>query len=320
MSETAVAPQKAPIKEMVFEPDPYTKYAYVLVKKNERREADVFEIVNGRHRLYEGKEYKPLQNLLLRSSIIWDGKSEKPFGWGDFPAGRRIIRYYDGCESLFIDQQPKDKETIDQVVASTRHFWFNNGEIEILGYDKMLKLYLDICSYNSESPYRVPSVDAIFRPINPEGDAALLAKNMDYLEEALKKAKEAPLDKVRLHAYFLGVPSLDLMTNRELTETALRAAYRKKAAENPQYFLDTYGNKSVELKYWIEKAIEQSHISFSAVPGTASWKSSREVICDVSGFGSDAGKVERLIEFASTMDGEKFASQLKAMYGGEVSN
>lgn len=301
------------VEEMPFEVDPFSKYMYILSKRNSPREAPVHILEGGRERPYRGEEFKQFQNLLMRSSIVWDGKSPKPPGWGDkFAPGRRMIRYYDGCESIYMDEQPKEKEIIEPLVQGTIGREFHKGELSVMGYDKMLKLYCDICSYNEESPYRVPSVRVIFKPVNPEFTAAQKNKHLDAKEEALKLAKDTKFNKMRMHANYLGIPETDPQTNQALSEEALRAYYREAADRDPVEFVRSYNDKKTEVKYFIEKAIETGIIGFNL--NTAIWKQSGAPICDMSGFASPEGKVQRLTEYASLGEGEEFATQIKALY------
>ncbi|WP_205105344.1 hypothetical protein, partial [Sutterella massiliensis] len=85
--------------------------------------------------------FKPLQNLVMTSQIVWNN-------------GRVGIRYYDGCESIFVSQQPKEKDVIDQLIQTTRKRNFLNGKMIVEGYEKQLLLYLSICSWNSDSMFR----------------------------------------------------------------------------------------------------------------------------------------------------------------------
>lgn len=302
----------ATIREAVPQIDLDRKYVYRLLGANMEREAPVYEIEKGRQYLFKGSKFKPFQNLLMLSSIVWDGKKEKPWGWGDHQPGRRRIRYYDGCTTLYVDLHPRDKETYDGLILSTRPRYFNNGELEVMGYDNMLKLYIDYCSYNRHSPYRVPQVDVIFEELDPHKELLGEAAQMDALEKALLWAREASVNKMKMHINYLGVSPVDMSTNQTLTDDALRAAYRKKASEDPGFFIKSYDDKSIELKYFVEKAITEGKITFRE--NSAYWTSSNGVICDCSGIKSNTGQIQRLVEFGSLAEGEEFSAQIKALY------
>jgi len=296
-------------KETQVLPDLNTKYAYVLPEKNEKRN----NVFDEKGRLRSEPDYKPRLNLLTRSSILWPGGKD-PFSQKDRPAGRYLIRYYDGCTTLFIDDQPKDKETIDQFVSNTRELYFLNGYLYCFGYDTMLKNYLDWCSWNENSPYRVPTIDVKFKAIDSERQSKIEAENIDKMEEALLLAKKATVKKMRMHCKFLGVAMEDYVTNIALSDDALRTAYRKEAQANPKVFVDTFNDDSIQMVSWVETAIETGEISTSIIPSKAVWAKKGAEICDMSGIKSKEGIVNKLVELSKTTEGEEFAAQLKAIY------
>ena len=99
----------------------------------------------------------------------------------------------------------------------------------------------------------------------------------------------------------------------ELSEKAIRAAYRKKALDSPVEFVDSFNDKTLDIKYYIGKAMQDGLINYNKVPNSACWKSG-SVICDVSGIKSSDGVSNRLLEYSQTADGEEFLIQLKSLY------
>src|SRR4051812_24905650 len=115
---------------MTFEP--VKKYMFQLASSNIEREMPVIEVDGQKSRAIPTDKYKPYQNIVLTSQIIWKGQ-------------RRILRYYDGCTSIFADEQPKDKEEIDQFIKVTQARFFTKGKFGAYGDEKMLLMYLNIC-------------------------------------------------------------------------------------------------------------------------------------------------------------------------------
>lgn len=85
--------------------DPQKKYVFQLAAENMVTEKPVIDARTNRPLPH--KKYKPYQNLIMTSQIVWKN-------------GRVGIRYYDGCESIFVSEQPKEKDVIDQLIQQTR--------------------------------------------------------------------------------------------------------------------------------------------------------------------------------------------------------
>lgn len=307
MSKATIIEQK--VEEIL--PDLMSRYAYVLAIKNEVR-GKVFD-ENGNKR--DEQEYKPYINLLLKSSIVWDGKTD-PFSGKSRAAGRHQIRYYDGCTTLFIDDQPKEKATIDQLVESTRQLSFSYGYLFIYGYDTLLKMYLDWCTYNEDSPYRIPRSNSIFKAVNTEKQSKEEEGKLEEEDKARDLAKNADVKKMRIHAKYLGIPFEDSITLHPLSDNAIRTEYRKMAKLNPKHFNKTYNDKTIEINTWIREAMDTGQISTNLIPNSAIWTKSHSIICDLSGLKERNVIIEKLVEFtqSQTDAGNDFLAQLKALY------
>ena len=283
---------------MVF--DHNKKYMFELAVENMQREMPVIITEGQRSYAAKHKRFKPFQNLVLSSQIIWKGQ-------------RRNIRYYDGCTSIFIDEQPKEKEEIDQLIAQTRKRNFLEGKFGCYGDERQLLLYLNICSWNANSPFRTRSADAIFVAVNVEGKADKDTLLLDKTEEALASAKEASPLKMRIHAASMEIDLMDWDTEAEKTEKQLRTEYRRAAISDPEGFLKGYGNKDIELKYYIDKALEKGLITNKENPNKLCWKNGREII-DISGLKSSESISQKAFEFAKIDDGVEFVLQLQALF------
>lgn len=278
--------------------DPNKKYVFESAIKNPERELPVIDMVTKRATPH--KEFPPYRNIVLTSQIVWEGE-------------RRTIRYYDGCTTLFVEDQPKDKDTIEQLIKQSRKRILVDGKFSCFGDERMLLIYLTICSWNADSPFRTRTAQAIFISQNPDQRAAAESEKLDLIEEALKFAREATATKMFIHANYLGIPDVDWDSDNKLTEKEMRTAYRKEASRNPKKFIESYGNKSIEIKYYIDKALEKGVISNKFNSNKATWGSNNTVICDISGLKSAEAISQRLFEFSQSEEGEEFVIQLKAI-------
>ena len=284
-------------------PNINTQYVYKAVKKTNGVDG-VFDAITGKP--IDTAEYKPYQNILLESAIIWDGSDGRP-------KGRRQIRYYDGCESIFVDEQPKDKETITAFQSATRQIHLQYGYVKVYGYETMLKYYMDICSYNANSPYRVPNAEAIFESVLTEKINEEIENQLDVLDEAMALAKSASDDKMIIHAKYLGVSFYDDISGNELPLKFVRINYRKNAQLNPKNFVETYNDTTIENKYLISTAIENGVINTTLVNGKALWGNGSGEICEIGSFTSNEGITQKILEYSQLKVGENFISQLKAV-------
>lgn len=280
--------------------DPNKKYVFELAVESPERELPVVEVTGQKSRIAPRKRFKPFQNIVMTSQIIWNGQ-------------RQIIRYYDGCDTIFVKDQPKEKETIDQFIKQSRPRNFIDGKFICSGDEHWLLMYLTICSWNVDSPFRTQAANGIFKAVNPDLIATQESEKLDKTEKALEAAKTASFEKMKIHASYLGISLTDYDTNNELSEMTIRTKYRKEALRNPESFLASFGNQRIELKYYIDKALEKGIINNKLNPNKAAWSSSNSVICDVSGLKSSEAIAQRLFEFAQTEEGDEFAIQLRTI-------
>jgi len=283
--------------EMKF--DTEKKYLFELCERNIERENPVYNVSVKRTEPH--KQFKPQQNLVFTSQIVWNGS-------------RTNIRYYDGCESIFTSDQPKEKDVVEQLQRQTKPRNFINGILAIDGYDTMLLLYLHVCSWNAESPFRTNSANMVFIPLNADKIATEESDKLDKQELALKYAKEATHTKMLIHAGFLGIPSIDYLSGNDLTPKQIRTEYRKRALSDSEYFIESYGNKAIEIKYYIDKALQSGIITNKFNPNKATWKTGDREICDISGLKTTEAIAEKLLEFSQLEAGEEFVIQLKSLY------
>ena len=290
-------------------PDINTKYAYVLAQENEPRGRVYDETGAPRGEV----KYKPYMNALLRSSINWDGTAD-PYSGKPRSAGRHLIRYYDGCTTLFMDDQPKDKETIEQLIQGTRDVVFAHGYYFVYGYDSMLKTYLDWASYNENSEYRIPTVPVKWKMVDTEKNSENDSLLLELEDKARDLAKSATYKKMLMHGRYLGIQQVDDITGQPLSEKVFRIEYRKFAKNSPKHFVTSYNDKSIEVATWITDAIDTGKISTSKLPNHAIWSKGESVIMELGGLKSADLIVNKLAEFTLLEEGADFLEQLRALY------
>lgn len=279
--------------------DPTKKYMFELADQVPERQHPVVDM--HLHRPIPHKPFIPYRNLVFTSLIVWKGQ-------------RRAIRYYDGCDTIFIDEQPKEKETIDQFIRQTQRRQFVDGKFGCYGDERMLLLFLFASSFNAHSEFRTRSADMVYIPSDASRKATADSLKLDMIEQALNLAKNAPYSKILIHSDYLGIPLEDYDSGNALTEKEVRTAYRLQASRDAKGFIDSYGNKALEIKYFIKKALSTGIIDTTTNPNKAVWKTSGREICDISGLKSFAALLDRIFEFSQLEEGEEFKVQLIAIY------
>lgn len=291
-------------KEHLFlaqEFDPFKKYMFELATENQVREMPILEMLGTRAIPIRHQKFKPFQNIVFTSQIIWKGQ-------------RRVTRYYDGCDTIFVDKQPKDKETIEQFQKQTRQRFFLEGKFGANGDERMLLLYMLICSWNAKSEFRTRAADAIFVSMDTAAKITSETSKLDEIDTARDLAKNASETKMMIHAAYLGISTMDYDSGNDMTPAEIRIEYRKAAIRDSSGFIESYGNKKLEIKYFINKAMEKGLINTKFNPNKAIWTNSNNEICDISGLRSTEGISEKLFEFSQLSEGEEFAIQLRALF------
>ncbi len=283
-----------------IELDPARRYVFELANENYERELPVYFSEDGRtFRAITQRKFKPYQNIILTSQIVWQGK-------------RVNLRYYDGCDTIFASDQPREKDAIDQFIKSTRRRDFLNGYFSEWGYEKMLLTFMFACSWNTESPFRTRTANSIFKPQDIEKKASAEDDKLNLIEQALGYAREASEKKMKIHAAYLDISLVDDVGN-ELSPKAIRAEYRNRALRNPKQFIESYTDDKIEIRHFINKALESGTVENKSNPNKAQWKTGTP-ICDIAGLKTFDAISNRLFEFSQTTEGEEFLIQLKALY------
>lgn len=281
--------------------DTERKYMFELVQTNLEREQGIYQIHNNRATPMPHQKHTPQRNIVFSSQIVWNG-------------ARTNIRYYDGCDSIFVSEQPKEKEVIDQLKAQTQPRFFLDGKFGIHGDERMMLMFLEMCSWNVESPFRTRTATAIFVPINNEKKIIAESDKLDMIEKAMQLAKEAKSQKMLIHASYLGISMKDFDSDNDRTEQEIRIEYRKKASQDPVGFVNSYGDKTIETRYYIQQALLKGLISNKFNRNKATWGSNNTEICDISGLSSHEAIAEKLLEFSQLEEGVEFEIQLKALF------
>jgi len=216
------------------------------------------------------------------------------------------MRLLAGIESIWLSDQ-KDI-TPDYVRQNIRSLQFENKVCRIPKWDKQAVEFARTCRHHIEAPNRKSGSKFEFYEWNPQRVAEEQLKLRYFKVEAMKKAMEVPMDKLRKHAIYLGVnPSDELGLPK--TDDAFRNDYILKAEENPKLFMETLDSKLVEVSWMVKKALIDSKIDLGRQANKA-YFSTGKFICSIP---PGRKNQDVLIEFATsnTPDGKEFLEQLQ---------
>src|ERR1700749_1080201 len=93
--DTDVLTEEAPTPEEIIlktKFDAKKKYMFELAVENDPRELPIMVVQNNKATLDPHRKFKPYVNIVYTSQVVWNGE-------------RRNLRYYDGCTSIFADEQ-----------------------------------------------------------------------------------------------------------------------------------------------------------------------------------------------------------------------
>lgn len=298
--------QTLTIREQVAELNS-KRYVYFLINENKKFN-DTFDLKSGQP--VPTPKYPPSVTIPNVSSIVWPGGKD-PFG-KDRPYGKHLIRYYVGCTNLFVDEQPKEKEIIEQFMRNQfNQFQFTHGRCDVYAADSMRKMFMDLASFNIESDYRSTSVKAFYKPYDEVKEKKSQGDRLKKQREAMNLASTADDAQVEWHAKFLGIPFVDYDTQDVRSLEMIRIDYEQKAADNPEVFIDTFGKTEFKAKHLVEQAVQSGLISLKKVPGKAVWNKTKVEICLIPENCSQKEAIGLLTNFSTTKEGTTFLKELE---------
>lgn len=286
------------------------RHVYFLVEKNPEVN-NTFDLKT--NRLIPTPQYRPSTTVPTTSTIVWPGGKD-PFG-DERPKGVHLIRYYVGCTNLFVDKQPKDKDVIEALLRNSgNHVEFIGGRHDVYDFDVMKKMFMDLASYNADSKYRNPRVRAIYKGYDEVREKQNQGDLLKLKRKALNLAADASEKQLAFHAKFLGIPFINYDTQDKRDTASIRIDYEAIAESDPQRFIDTYGDKALRSKYWIQEALDSGLISTSLLPGSSVWTKNKTTICNV-GDANDEEALGIMINYATSTEGKKFYDELEKIFG-----
>jgi len=257
----------------------------------------VYRLVNNNRK---GGVYIPHIDYVIDPRTITDAKPE-----GDGP---EMIRLLKGVTTIWVKEQEKlDKEWVKK---NGRPIEFPKGTkfISVPSWDKSMIEFMTVCRHNIQNPNRKTGSKFEFFKYDPNEVAKEMYKREVLELQMVTKANAQPLEKMKKHAFFLGISLTDEL-GRAKPEDRLRMDYMLAAKRNSQAFKDSLDSKEVDIRFIIREAILDNKIDIGRGDGKVYWGKGGSLIGNVP---RDTDSVKFLTDLALTpnQEGKEFLEKL----------
>lgn len=220
------------------------------------------------------------------------------------------IRLVSGVDTIWVKEQ---KElTDDYVRRNLRSIEFPRGQkfVAIPSWDKTAIEFCRRCRHNVGSPNRKTGSRFEFFEYNPKKQAEEQLKKELFEIEMVTLAGQSPIEFVRKHAAYLGIPMVDEYGYAK-DDGAIRRDYVIYAKRNPVEFKKSMDTKEIEVTFMVRKCLSEQKIDLQTRPGIAVWAGNQTTICRMPPAGDP---VKHLVALALTNsnEGRDFMEMLQA--------
>lgn len=226
--------------------------------------------------------------------------------------GPQEIRLLDGVASIWAkDQKDIPANRIGKLLRSIE---FPKGTrfMYVPAFDKTKLEFMELCNHNllNENKTRISKTE--FFKYDPE---AVEREKTDAIKkeiEILLKASQQPFEKMKRHAFYLGIRLNHEITEAPKSEEALRGEYLMFAKMNPADFEKSFDSKEVEMQYKVRTAIIDGKIDISRGDGRIYWGKNGGIVCNIP---KSEKPITYLTELALTnsKEGKEFKQELERL-------
>lgn len=256
------------------------KYIYKLLKKNDQ--------------LHEGTPvYNPYYSIPNPVNVFHNGNV-------------RQMRYIDGHPSVWVDEQKDLPESM--LISSNNTIAFANGEFEVLAGEQNKKFFLDHHPLNEGVTKKVKPSMPIYKMLDEAKDNIKRIELLKLKRKASDHAWEVSDEDMLPHARFLNIPIVDDRTGVNRDPSVIRTDYVERAEKDPKTFVETMENESLQLRFSVQKLIDDGSIKYNKETGLAQWRAGSKNITNIP---DNVDVAEFLATFTTTDEGSEFNAALK---------
>lgn len=222
------------------------------------------------------------------------------------------MRLLNGIPSVWMkDQKDVSPEYVRQNGRMLQFARGNGGDriLRIAEHDTSGLTFARLCNHNIGSKSRRSGSRFEFY----EYDAAREEKEASDKKfkslDAAIEAKQQPLEKMRKHANFLGIPLTNAM-GLPKGEDGIRREYIIYAEKHYEYFMKTLGSKEVDIAFMVRMGIIEGLIEIDREPGKIYWAKQGGMI-GVYPQGVQPDKYLIDLALTNSKEGKQFLDQLQ---------
>lgn len=212
---------------------------------------------------------------------------------------QRRMRLLRGAKSIWMDEQPPTVFPEKYVNKNILSLEFDDG-VMILTPNEPLKIQAALATNCNTKVKEKAGVYAKHKPVyfyewNPIEQNEKAIAEEDSVIKAMQLAMTANVEDMIAHAHYLHIDFADEM-GVDFDEKALRAAYIRKAKNQPDKFLKSIESPTVKISFLVKKAVDKGLIDLGKQAGAAYWMDGGFITTLPEGRDSS----DYLVEFAMT--------------------
>ena len=266
----------------------------------------VFRLVKEHPKYYESASIFPPKFVIPnKDTILYEEEKE-----GVKSMVVKRIRYIDGLDSIFVDDQEKNGELPEYMINRPgNEIVFENGFLRVPAYNRALLQFLKLGNQCEQQTNKFKQVESVYRLLdfgNTDEKQIALGKSKD---KAYDLARTMPDEDMIPHAKFLGIPFIHTTTGEDRDMEAIREDYKSKALDNPEAFLKFANNPKVKIRFNVERAFEEGIITTGLVKNQLHWSLSKQYITDLP---TNIPSVDAVVDFVFKTEGEAFYKTLQS--------
>lgn len=200
---------------------------------------------------------------------------EKPNG-----DGPEMIRLLSGVTTIWAKEQKNLSD--DYIRRNLRFLEWPRGTkfMSLPSWDVAGLEFARLTRHNRRSKSRSGSKTEFFE-YDPNEEARVRYEAQMLEVDMIIKANQQSEEKMRKHAFYLGIPLFEQITGAPKSVEALRTEYILRAKNDPAGFKSSFDSKEVDIQFMIRNAIVDGRIDITRADGKACWGRNGAVICPI---------------------------------------